>query len=370
MFSIGFQLLPLCKNKQQERSQALLNAQSSIAAKILHNDIGDDVKFSAHRPKKQGGKTQKNKIEENYLPSDAELEALQNEERQWVEDDEKNESEEVVNSVRQYLKEMGATPLLTPEQEYELAVKAHQKDPDAIRQLIEANLRLVVSIAKKYKESTNSTLGLLDLIQEGNMGLMRAVEKFNYKRGFKLSTYATWWIRQAISRAIADTSRTIRLPVYQTVEFNRVRRKAEELAQELGREPSEKELANKAGKSVEAIRELYNMPYTSSLDEVRKDGDEEYTLGAILEDKQVFHRPEHQALRSSVSDELQEALYTLSPRERAIIIFRYGLEGDGKSHSLEETAKVFRVARERIRQIEIGAIAKLRQSGNNLKELL
>ena len=264
------------------------------------------------------------------------------------------------DSVRMYLKEIGQYPLLTGDDEVHLAKRIEKGDKSAKRRLVEANLRLVVSIAKKY---IGRGLTLLDLIQEGNLGLQRAVEKFDYRRGFKFSTYATWWIRQAITRAIADQARTIRIPVHMVETINRFMRAQRELQQELGREPNNDELAKKLGIDMEKLEHIMKISQeTVSLESpVGEEGDS--NLGDFIEDKTTLS-PEEQAIYQLMKGHVEDSLSVLSPREQKILHMRFGLDdegGPGRTHTLEEVGKEFGVTRERIRQIEAKALQKLKK---------
>jgi RNA polymerase primary sigma factor len=272
-----------------------------------------------------------------------------------VEDEEEDARGAVDDSVKQYLKEIGMYPLLTAEQEVLLAERVARGDARARQRLIEANLRLVVSIAKRY---SNQGLPLLDLIQEGNIGLMRATQKFDYKRGFRFSTYATWWIRQAISRAIAEHSRSIHIPVHVVELIYKVKRVARRLYQELGIEPLPELIAAEVGLSRDRVIELLTAAEQPvSLDAPMAD-DEEYHLADTLEDATVVVNTVHPA-QTALHAYIEQALGVLNPRERTIIEMRYGLK-DGHSLSLDEVSAVFRLTRERIRQIEVKALRKLR----------
>ena len=261
----------------------------------------------------------------------------------------------VDDSVKQYLKEIGMYPLLTAEQELILAERVARGDQRARQRLIEANLRLVVSIAKRY---SNQGLPLLDLIQEGNIGLMRATQKFDYKRGFRFSTYATWWIRQAISRAIAEHSRSIHIPVHVVELIYRIKRIARRLYQEQGIEPLPEQIAEEVGLPRERVVELLNVSEQPvSLDAPMAD-DEEYHLADMIEDMSMVAPPD-QAAYQLQRDHIEQAMNVLNPRERTIIEMRYGLK-DGHSLSLDEVSVLFHLTRERIRQIEVKALRKLR----------
>lgn len=269
--------------------------------------------------------------------------------------------------VRMYLKEIGNVPLLTTEQEVELAKRVEAGDEEAKKQLTEANLRLVVSIAKKY---VGRGMPFLDLIQEGNMGLMKAVDKFDYTKGYKFSTYATWWIRQAITRGIADTGRTIRVPVHMVETINKTLRMTRTLLQELGREPTPEEVAERLNVSVSRVREVLKISRDPvSLDTPIGEEDDSH-LGDFIEDDSALS-PADSAAFSMLRAELATALESLTDRERQVVKLRFGLE-DGRARTLEEVGKEFNVTRERIRQIEAKALRKLRHpSGSKrLKDFL
>lgn len=256
--------------------------------------------------------------------------------------------------VRMYLREIGRISLLTYEDEVMLAKKVEKNDKRARERLISANLRLVVSIAKKY---VNRGLTLLDLIEEGNIGLMRAVEKYDWTRGYKFSTYATWWIRQAITRAIADQARTIRIPVHMVETINKFNRISRRLMQELGREPAPEEVAQEMEIGVEKVREIIKVSQEPASLEAPVGEEEDSRLGDFIQDASAS--PTDQATQALLKDHIREVLGTLSPREAKVLEYRFGLE-DGKQRTLEEVGKEFGVTRERIRQIEAKAIRKLR----------
>lgn len=264
------------------------------------------------------------------------------------------------DSVQMYLREIGQYPLLRGEEEGELAKKIEKGDESARQKLMLSNLRLVVSIAKKYV-GRSANLTLLDLIQEGNIGLSRAVEKFDYKRGYKFSTYATWWIRQAITRALADQARTIRIPVHMIETINKYQQVVRRLVQDLGREPLPEEVAAEMGVDVEKIRHIQKISQdTVSLEApVGSDDEEGSFLGDFIADEETAS-PETMAGRRILKDHLQEIIDDLSVREQKILEMRFGLK-DGVTHTLEEVGKVFGVTRERIRQIEAKALDKIRQ---------
>ncbi len=264
--------------------------------------------------------------------------------------------------VRMYLKEIGRVDLLTPEEEVELARRAMNGDEKAKRDLAEANLRLVVSIAKRY---VGRGMLFLDLIQEGNLGLIKAVEKFDYRKGFKFSTYATWWIRQAITRAIADQARTIRIPVHMVETINKLIRVSRQLLQTLGRDPTAEEIAEEMGLDVERVREIIKISQDPVSLETPIGEEEDSHLGDFIEDQDA-PAPAEAASFMLLKEQLEEVLDTLTPREERVLRLRFGLE-DGRARTLEEVGKVFGVTRERIRQIEAKALRKLRHPSRSKK---
>ena len=272
----------------------------------------------------------------------------------------------VSDSVQMYLREIGKTPLLTRDEEKELAKKIEKVDIEARNRLIQANLRLVVSIAKRYV-GRSPNLTLLDLIQEGNIGLARAVDKFDYRRGFKFSTYATWWIRQAITRALADQSRTIRIPVHMVETISKYSQVKRRLFQDLGREPLSEEIASEMGVDVEKVRHIIKISQdTIPFEAPVGDEDEGSTLGDFIEDEKGITPVQSAALRL-LGDQIKEIINDLQPREQKILRMRFGLD-NGITHTLEEVGNEFGVTRERIRQIEFKALEKIRQH-QNLKKL-
>lgn len=267
------------------------------------------------------------------------------------------------DSVRLYLREIGKIPLLTAEEELALAQKVVSGDKRAKDQMAEANMRLVVSIAKRY---VGRGLDLLDLIQEGNTGLLRAVEKFDPDKGFKFSTYATWWIRQAITRAIADQARTIRIPVHMVETINKLLRTQRRLTQDLNREPSNEEIAAEMEIEVEKVEHIMKIKQDiSSLDASVRDDEEDSVLADFIEDEDTI-TPEESATGQLLKEHVKDMLGALTEREQKILKLRFGLE-DGKSHTLEEVGQEFMVTRERIRQIEAKALAKLRKHKDSRK---
>ncbi|EMT38483.1 RNA polymerase sigma factor, sigma-70 family [Thermoanaerobacter thermohydrosulfuricus WC1] len=264
--------------------------------------------------------------------------------------------------VRMYLKEIGKIPLLTPEEEIELAKRIEQGDEEAKKRLIEANLRLVVSIAKRY---VGREMLFLDLIQEGNLGLLKAVEKFDYRKGYKFSTYATWWIRQAITRAIADQARTIRIPVHMVETINKLIRVQRQLLQELGREPTPEELAKEMGMPEEKVREIMKIAQEPVSLETPIGEEEDSHLGDFIPDEDA-PAPAEAAAFTMLKEQLMDVLDTLTPREEKVLRLRFGLD-DGRARTLEEVGKEFNVTRERIRQIEAKALRKLRHPSRSKK---
>lgn len=269
--------------------------------------------------------------------------------------------------VRMYLKEIGRVPLLSADEEVALAKRIENGDEEAKRRLAEANLRLVVSIAKRY---VGRGMLFLDLIQEGNMGLIKAVEKFDHKKGYKFSTYATWWIRQAITRAIADQARTIRIPVHMVETINKLIRVSRQLLQELGREPAPEEIAKEMELSVEKVREIMKIAQEPVSLETPIGEEDDSHLGDFIEDQEAL-APADAAAYELLKEQLEDVLDTLTEREENVLRLRFGLD-DGRTRTLEEVGKVFGVTRERIRQIEAKALRKLRHPSRSkrLKDFL
>jgi len=264
--------------------------------------------------------------------------------------------------VRMYLKEIGKVPLLTAEEEVELAKRIEKGDQEAKRRLAEANLRLVVSVAKRY---VGRGMLFLDLIQEGNLGLIKAVEKFDYRKGYKFSTYATWWIRQAITRAIADQARTIRIPVHMVETINKLIRVSRQLLQELGREPLPEEIAEEMGIDEDRVREIMKIAQEPVSLETPIGEEEDSHLGDFIEDEDAV-APADAASFLLLKEQLKDVLETLTDREQKVLRLRFGLD-DGRARTLEEVGKVFGVTRERIRQIEAKALRKLRHPSRSKK---
>jgi RNA polymerase primary sigma factor len=268
----------------------------------------------------------------------------------------------IEDPVRMYLKEIGKVPLLSAEEEIELAKRMEEGDEDAKKRLAEANLRLVVSIAKRY---VGRGMLFLDLIQEGNLGLIKAVEKFDYTKGYKFSTYATWWIRQAITRAIADQARTIRIPVHMVETINKLIRVSRQLLQELGREPTPEEIAVEMNMPVERVREILKISQEPVSLETPIGEEEDSHLGDFIQDDNV-PVPADAAAFTLLKEQLVEVLGTLTDREQKVLRLRFGLD-DGRARTLEEVGKEFKVTRERIRQIEAKALRKLRHPSRSRK---
>ncbi|KAJ49790.1 RNA polymerase sigma factor rpoD [Clostridium tetanomorphum DSM 665] len=270
-----------------------------------------------------------------------------------------NNTEDYINM---YLKEIGKVELLSAEEEIELAQRIEKGDEKAKEKLIEANLRLVVSISKKY---VGKGMNFLDLVQEGNIGLMKAVDKFDYRKGFRFSTYATWWIRQAVTRAISDQSRTIRIPVHMNEVIGKVLKIKKQLEQRLDREPSEEEIADELKIPLSKVKKIYSICQDPiSLETPVGDNEDTYLENFIADERYI---PEEKVAISMLGDILANLLGTLSPREERIVRLRYGLLEDGKSRTLEEIGKEFNLTRERIRQIEANAIRKLRHPNRKVK---
>lgn len=268
----------------------------------------------------------------------------------------------IEDPVRMYLKEIGKVPLLTADEEIELAQRMEEGDGDAKKRLAEANLRLVVSIAKRY---VGRGMLFLDLIQEGNLGLIKAVEKFDYRKGYKFSTYATWWIRQAITRAIADQARTIRIPVHMVETINKLIRVQRQLLQELGREPAPEEIASEMNMPVERVREIQKISQEPVSLETPIGEEEDSHLGDFIQDDNV-PVPAEAAAFTLLKEQLVDVLGTLTDREQKVLRLRFGLD-DGRARTLEEVGKEFNVTRERIRQIEAKALRKLRHPSRSRK---
>ena len=297
---------------------------------------------------------------EEMLPSEEDLELI--EEEKIIDTEDLSENMSLNDPVRMYLKEIGKVPLLTPEEEQELAKRMAEGDEEAKRRMAEANLRLVVSIAKRY---VGRGMLFLDLIQEGNLGLIKAVEKFDYTKGYKFSTYATWWIRQAITRAIADQARTIRIPVHMVETINKVIRVSRQLLQELGHDPSAEEIAAEMNMPVDKVRDILKIAQEPVSLETPIGEEEDSHLGDFIPDEDASE-PSEAASFSLLKEQLMEVLDTLTPREKKVLELRFGIV-DGRTRTLEEVGKEFNVTRERIRQIEAKALRKLRHPSRSKK---
>lgn len=305
-----------------------------------------------------------NSADDLMLDDDMDIDGLDDEEEVELDkiDLSVPEGVSIEDPVRMYLKEIGKVPLLSAEEEIELAKKMEQGDENAKKRLAEANLRLVVSIAKRY---VGRGMLFLDLIQEGNLGLIKAVEKFDYRKGYKFSTYATWWIRQAITRAIADQARTIRIPVHMVETINKLIRVSRQLLQELGREPQPEEIAEKMDMSVDRVREILKISQEPVSLETPIGEEEDSHLGDFIQDDNV-PVPADAAAFTLLKEQLVEVLNTLTDREQKVLRLRFGLD-DGRARTLEEVGKEFNVTRERIRQIEAKALRKLRHPSRSRK---
>ena len=350
-------------SKKLEELVALGNANNSVLEQSQVNSALADLNLNPEQ----------NKYIENYLHgkgilvispdfmdddiNESELLALDNEMDILPERENLEEIADAISDdpVKQYLREIGGYPLLSVDEEIEIAERIEKGDPIARKKLTESNLRLVVSIAKRY---VGRGLSFLDLIQEGNLGLIKAVEKFDHRKGYKFSTYATWWIRQAITRAIADQSRTIRIPVHMSEVINKTYRISRQLTQQLGREPSESELAEAMDMPIDRVREILKISADPiSLDTPIGEEDDSH-LGDFIKDE-MTRGPEEETAYRLLKEQIASLLDTLTEREKRVIELRFGLI-DGKTHTLEEVGKEFEVTRERIRQIEAKAIRKLK----------
>lgn len=306
---------------------------------------------------------------EELLPSDMDLQSIDEQLPDNLEEMQISEGGEIntTDPVRMYLKEIGKIPLLSQEEELEVGKRIAEGDEEASKRMVEANLRLVVSVAKHY---LGRGMQLLDLVQEGNMGLLKAVEKFDYTKGYKFSTYATWWIRQSITRAVADQARTIRIPVHMVETINRVSRTSRALVQTLGREPTLSEISREVGIPEDRIAEVIKISQDPVSLETPVGEEDDSHLGDFIPD-QIVKEPAESASFNMLREQLNEVMQTLSPRECKVLRLRFGLE-DGRPHTLEEVGKEFDVTRERVRQIEAKALRKLRHPSRSrmLKDFL
>ena len=326
-----------------------------------------EVEFKPEELEKLYDNLEQNGIEIIEDLDNLDLESLENVEIKKEIGSDSSETVSIDDPVKVYLKEIGRVPLLTPEEEVELAIKINEGDIQAKKRLSEANLRLVVSIAKRY---LGRGMQFLDLIQEGNLGLIKAVEKFDYTKGFKFSTYATWWIRQAITRAIADQARTIRIPVHMVETITKVKKVSTQILHEKGHEPTSEEIAEKLDISVDKVREIVRVAQEPVSLETPIGEEEDSHLGDFIPDSDT-PAPADEASHALLKEQLDEVLSTLTPREAKVLRLRFGLE-DGKSRTLEEVGSEFKVTRERIRQIEAKALRKLRHHSRSkqLKDYL
>ena len=349
----------------EERKQDLLELGKKNDNKVTFEEIAEHLK---------GIEPDSDSLDELYnMFMQNGIEIVSSEVTDDAEDDDDTDDEIIINDssnkdikindpVRMYLKEIGRINLLTSEEEYEYALQAEEGNEDAKRILAESNLRLVVSIAKRY---VGRGMAFLDLIQEGNIGLMKAVEKFNPSKGYKFSTYATWWIRQAITRAIADQARTIRVPVHMVETINKLARVQRQLTQELNREPTDKELADKLGITEEKVREVVKISQEPVSLETPIGEEDDSHLGDFVPDERMMS-PEEYATAELLKEELSSVLETLTEREEKVLKLRFGLD-DGQCRTLEEVGQIFGVTRERIRQIEAKSLRKMRHPSRSKK---
>lgn len=359
------QLLEKGKKEKKLTSAELIDALEEIDADEKQTDMIYDALEAAGIEIDVSDVVELLQKPDELAPSAEDLSLV--EEEKLLDTEEISETMSVNDPVRMYLKEIGKIPLLTPEQEQELASKLADGDEQAYDKMIEANLRLVVSIAKRY---VGRGLPFLDLIQEGNLGLIKAVGKFDHTKGYKFSTYATWWIRQSISRAIADHARTIRIPVHMVETINRVARANHELLQELGRDPTAEEIAHRLHLPLEKVEEVMRVSQDPISLETPVGEEDDSHLGDFIPDDEAYE-PADAAAYALLREQLAGVLKTLTPREEKVLCLRYGLT-DGKMHTLEEVGEEFNVTRERIRQIEAKALRKLRHPSRSkvLKDFL
>lgn len=352
-------------NKTQEKKiKKLTNLGNDYDAEEENDLTIDDIENAPDNPEELFSEPPTLDIDFDEEPTDDELK-LEEMDLDLLNDDLSVENMNLDDPVKIYLREIGRVPLLSSDEEIDLAVRISEGDEYAKQRLTEANLRLVVSIAKKY---VGRGMYFLDLIQEGNVGLIKAVDKFDYKKGFKFSTYATWWIRQAITRAIADQARTIRIPVHMVETINRLKKVQSQLLHENGVEPSEELIAEKMDLPVERVREIMRVAQEPVSMETPIGPEEDSRLMDFIRDEDAL-APDDAALKTITNEDIDGVLKTLTPREESVIRLRFGLQ-DGRCHTLEEVGTEFNVTRERIRQIEAKALRKLRHPvrSNKFKE--
>ena len=364
------------KTQEQIVQEKLLEIfrEAKKKGKITANELMvlEELNLDADKMQKFYDELEKNEIAvedigdlpaDDITPEMEELQEIENlSEEELVDPESLVDSFNVDDPVRMYLKEIGKVSLLTSEEEIELAKRMSEGDESAKQRMAEANLRLVVSIAKRY---VGRGMLFLDLIQEGNLGLIKAVEKFDYTKGYKFSTYATWWIRQAITRAIADQARTIRIPVHMVETINKVMRISRQLLQELGHDPTPEEIANEMGMPVDKVRDILKIAQEPVSLETPIGEEEDSHLGDFIPDEDASE-PAEAASFTLLKEQLAEVLSTLTPREEKVLRLRFGIE-DGRTRTLEEVGKEFNVTRERIRQIEAKALRKLRHPSRSKK---
>ena len=345
-----------------EQFDNILKVLEDNKIKVLRskNDMEQTVSLSAKE--KEPDEVDDEELEESKILLDIDDDIEEDSEENIEEDLSVMEGADITDPVRQYLKTIGQVRLLTMEEEQKIAKRISEGDPEAKKELIEANLRLVVSIAKKY---VGRGLPLLDLIQEGNIGLMKAVDKFEYEKGFKFSTYATWWIRQAITRAIADQARTIRIPVHMVETINKLVREQRNLLQELGQDPTPEQIAERMDMTPDKVREILKIAQEPVSLETPIGEEEDSHLGDFIQDDNV-PVPAEAAASTLLKEQLVEVLGTLTDREQKVLRLRFGMD-DGRARTLEEVGKEFNVTRERIRQIEAKALRKLRHPSRSRK---
>lgn len=358
-------LLEQSKNDKRIASKDLIDALDAIDADEQQTDLIYNALEAAGIEIDVSDVVEMLSKPDDMVPSDEDLELI--EEEKLIDTDEISEVMSVNDPVRMYLKEIGKIPLLTGEEEQEVAKRLAEGDEQAHNTMVESNLRLVVSIAKRY---VGRGLPFLDLIQEGNLGLIKAVGKFDYEKGYKFSTYATWWIRQSISRAIADHARTIRIPVHMVETINRVSRASHELVQDLGRDPTTSEIADRLNLPMEKVEEIMRVAQEPISLETPVGEEDDSHLSDFIQDEDASE-PADAATFAMLREQLADVLKTLTPREEKVLCLRYGLT-DGKMHTLEEVGEEFDVTRERIRQIEAKALRKLRHPSRSkiLKDFL